>query len=95
MGRCDNNDMKIPFGQITWKYSEQVILNISQAYILSCEKESKILCDASNVFFSLHTIFCYPHLGGKRFRNFSIKCFQVLTKDSVTVSVDAVVYYRS
>ena len=33
--------MKIPFGQITWKYSEQVILNISQAYVLSYEKESK------------------------------------------------------
>ena len=34
------------------------------------------------------------HTAGHRATNWRLSCVQVLTKDSVTVSVDAVVYYR-
>ena len=48
-----------------------------------------------NVIFFSYSFFIFGHFSFKMFRSLIyIWCLQVLTKDSVTVSVDAVVYYR-
>ena len=47
-----------------------------------------------NFCFSLQLTVCRPVRAYHNLRQWHVRCRQILSKDSVTVAVDAVVYYR-